>query len=434
MRDKYINDIISANILAVYEASNYVEMRYEKEGREQSLVIYSHFYGGSMGYGQFFKFHTIPHNNGKTISKKFKNIEKIIAIHSCTNSSDGYGRQEELEIVYLDVKQKEHTFLLQSDIDFDEPSQITIKQRKSNWSKQARNNEQLPSELYSVDVYKEVLAFALDAHREQTTPNGLPYAFHIVSVANEIIHSLSQQYISYDEANVSIACALLHDVVEDTNALFHENSIDVSFMELITEGVHALTKDTTLPSKQEQMQESLAKLQQMPDCIQMVKLADRITNLAPAPDFWNENKRKTYVEEAKKIYAALKKSNSYLADKLKEKIENYKVKGDDRYLGFFLNVEESAFLTLDKSHPKYLNTFKALNRLNAYTMKKYDIALFENNNLQKTYYRNSETPIIYDGYKNYPLSVVEEKIERVKSDEKVANYMDIIHEGEGCIV
>ncbi len=343
MRDAYINDIIDANVLTVYEANNYVEIRYEKEGRERSLVIYSYCYGGSMGYGQLFKFHTIPLNNGKTISKKFQNIEKIIAVHSCRNSSDGYGSQEELEIVSLDVNQKEHTFLLQSDIDFDEPSQITIKQRKSNWSKQTRSNEVLPSELYSVDVYKKVLAFALDAHREQTTPDGLPYAFHIVSVANEIIHSLSQHYISYDEANVSIACALLHDVVEDTNALFHENSIDVPFMEMIVEGVHALTKDTTLPTKQEQMQKSLAKLQQMPDCIQMVKLADRITNLAPAPDFWNERKRREYVEEAKEIYEALKNANTYLAAKLKEKIENYKVKGDDKYLGFYLNVEDRGF-------------------------------------------------------------------------------------------
>jgi len=278
------------------------------------------------------------------------------------------------------------------------------------------------------------LAFALDAHREQTTPNGLPYAFHIVSVANEIIHSLSQEYISYDEANVSIACALLHDVVEDTDVLFHENSIDVPFMELIVEGVHALTKDTTLPSKQEQMQESLAKLQQMPDCIQMVKLADRITNLAPAPDFWNERKRKVYVEEAKEIYEALKKSNRYLAAKLKEKIENYKVKGDDKYLGFYLHREDRSFLTLDKSHPKYLETFKALNRLNTYITKKYNIALFENNNLQNTFYINSETPIIYDGYKNYPLSIVEVKIESVKNDKKVVNYMRTIYQGEGCIV
>ncbi len=67
-------------------------------------------------------------------------------------------------------------------------------------------------------------------------------------------------------------------------------------------------------------------------------------------------------------------------------------------------------------------------------MKMYNIALFENHNLQKTFYINSETPIIYKGYKNYPLSFVEEKIENVKHDEKVVHYMGVIYEGEGCVV
>ena len=183
-------------------------------------------------------------------------------------------------------------------------------------------------ELYSTKIYKDSLAFALQAHGEQKTPNGLPYAFHIVSVANEIINSLSVHPIFYDEANVAIACALLHDVNEDTDTKVTKESIkfiDNDIIDLVVDGVQALTKDTILPSKQEQMRNSLERLKQMPHCVQMVKLADRITNLAPAPAFWNKDKRKAYVDEAKFILRELGVSNIYLADKLQSKIDNYEV-------------------------------------------------------------------------------------------------------------
>lgn len=106
-------------------------------------------------------------------------------------------------------------------------------------------------ELYSTKIYKDTLAFALKAHKEQKTPEGLPYSFHIVSVANEIINSLSQNPISYDEANVAIACALLHDVKEDTGEEVSKYTIEfpTNNVDVVVSGVFALTKDTSLPSK-----------------------------------------------------------------------------------------------------------------------------------------------------------------------------------------
>ena len=155
------------------------------------------------------------------------------------------------------------------------------------------NDKQFPKELYSTKIYKDILAFALKAHKDQKTPEGLPYSFHIVSVANEIINSLYMNRISYDEANVAIACALLHDVNEDTNESVTTSTLPfgIENSQIISKGVSALTKDETLGSKQMQMADSLERLKQMPNCVQMVKLADRITNLAPAPLFWNKTKR-----------------------------------------------------------------------------------------------------------------------------------------------
>lgn len=171
--------------------------------------------------------------------------------------------------------------------------------------------------MYSIDDYKEAFSFALQAHKTQQTPNGLPYSFHIVSVANEIINSLFFHKISYEEANIAIACALLHDVEEDTPYKVDKHLLVLDNIDVISKGVKALTKDTNLP-KQEQLKDSLERLKQQPCCVQMVKLADRITNLDPAPLFWNRAKREAYVKEAKMILEYLKNSNLYLADKLKK--------------------------------------------------------------------------------------------------------------------
>ena len=292
-------------------------------------------------------------------------------------------------------------------------------------------------ELYSTQMYKDALAFALKAHGEQKTPQGLPYSFHIVSVVNEIINSLSMHSISYDEANIAIMCALLHDVNEDTTMKATRQYVELPYIETIEDGVAALTKDTTLPSKQEQMKDSLERLKEMPKCVQMVKLADRITNLAPAPEFWSKNKRKAYVDEAKFILRELEESNPYLAQKLKNKIDYYLVEKAvdsrglttvDNHLVFYGNNKS---LVLDKNHKLYLKTFKAMNRLSEYVKQAYEITLFEK-------YTNKET------LQNVKNRVGLEYISRTlntkdllylnkHTDEKIAKYMSIIYEGEVVI-
>ena len=294
-------------------------------------------------------------------------------------------------------------------------------------------------ELYSTKIYKDTLAFALKAHKEQKTPNGLPYSFHIVSVANEIINSLSMHRISYDEANVAIACALLHDVNEDTDEKISKYTINFPSqnIDMVVEGVSALTKDETIP-KPSQMKDSLKRLKEIPYCVQMVKLADRITNLAPAPLFWNRAKRKAYVDEAKFILRELGESNSYLAEKLQNKIKNYEIDsirdetgGEiiDNYLVFFANDKQ---LILNKSHKKYLKTFKALNRLSQYIAKEYDLELF-------TQWSNKEE---VQEYKNrigvsYIMEVLNEKDLlnlNKQTDEKIDKYFTNILEGEDVIL
>ncbi|WP_366882596.1 YqiA/YcfP family alpha/beta fold hydrolase [Sulfuricurvum sp.] len=172
---------------------------------------------------------------------------------------------------------------------------------------------------FDIEKYKKVLEFAARAHGEQKTPMGYPYLAHIVSVASEIIAASSE--LNSDELDLAISCALLHDTIEDTATLFEE--IEAEFGEQVAHGVSALTKNKSLSSKEEQMQESLKKLLQQPKAVQSVKLADRISNLSNVPAHWDEAKKKKYALEAQMIYDALKEAHLSLAMRLKNKIECY---------------------------------------------------------------------------------------------------------------
>lgn len=175
--------------------------------------------------------------------------------------------------------------------------------------------------MFSQENYIEVLNFAAIAHGEQKTPKGLPYLAHITCVAMEVINACEKSNLDEEKANIAISCALLHDVIEDANITYDE--LYVKFGETVANGVEALTKDKTLASKQEQMKDSIERLLTQPYEVQMVKLADRITNLGVPPKHWDNEKIKKYQKEASFILSCLGNSNIYLAKRLKEKIEDY---------------------------------------------------------------------------------------------------------------
>lgn len=175
--------------------------------------------------------------------------------------------------------------------------------------------------MFSQEKYLKALNFAALAHKEQKTPNGLPYLTHLCSVAMEVIHACEESKYEIEKSDFSITCALLHDVIEDTTFTY-DNIFDEFGLE-VADGVEALTKDKTLASKQEQMSDSINRILTQGYELQMVKLADRITNLQTPPKHWDNDKKKAYLKEAKFIYSCLKNSNLYLSTRLKEKIESY---------------------------------------------------------------------------------------------------------------
>lgn len=85
----------------------------------------------------------------------------------------------------------------------------------------------------------------------------------------------------------------------------------------------ALTKNKALPPA-ERMSDSLRRILEEPVEIGMVKLADRICNLAGPPGHWTAAKIAAYREEAVVINHSLKHCSGFLAARLQEKIEAYK--------------------------------------------------------------------------------------------------------------
>lgn len=178
---------------------------------------------------------------------------------------------------------------------------------------------------WSPDVFTKAWHFATFYHRGQTYGGPvegmqIDYLNHVASVAMETIWALPA--VPTADGNLAVQCALLHDVIEDTAATY--DLVLAHFGPDVATGVMALTKNPLLPTKTEQMNDSLQRIRQQPQEIWMVKMADRITNLYHPPYYWNQDRIKSYRQESIQIYQALYSANQALACRLAEKIEQYK--------------------------------------------------------------------------------------------------------------
>ena len=170
---------------------------------------------------------------------------------------------------------------------------------------------------FDPDLYVRALRFAAGAHRDQCVPGTqLPYVVHVVSVAAEVIAALRD----VDQPDLAVCCALLHDTVEDTGTT--PEAIAAAFGAEVAAGVAALSKDGRL-AKADRMADSLRRIRAQPRAVWCVKLADRITNLAPPPVGWTREKCRAYRDEAREIRAVLGEASGLLAARLDAKIEAY---------------------------------------------------------------------------------------------------------------
>ena len=124
------------------------------------------------------------------------------------------------------------------------------------------------------DLYMRAWWFAAERHAGQTVPGTeLPYVVHVGAVAIEVIATVTAEAV--DDPNLAVACALLHDTIEDTGVSLAE--IASAFGAAVAAGVAALSKDGSLP-KHEKMGDSLRRIKLQPREVAIVKLADRVVN------------------------------------------------------------------------------------------------------------------------------------------------------------
>ena len=165
------------------------------------------------------------------------------------------------------------------------------------------------------ELYIKACRFAAQAHREQLIPSSnLPYLLHLNLVSMEVIAALGAE--TGRDGDLAVQCALFHDTS-------YEQIVEI-FGVRVADGVAALSKNLDL-DKSQQLVDSLERIKTQPIEIWMVKLADRITNLQPPPLHWTQAKILKYRDEAIEIHAHLQAASPFLATRLAEKIQNYRV-------------------------------------------------------------------------------------------------------------
>ncbi|MFO1184240.1 MAG: bifunctional (p)ppGpp synthetase/guanosine-3',5'-bis(diphosphate) 3'-pyrophosphohydrolase [Bauldia sp.] len=148
-------------------------------------------------------------------------------------------------------------------------------------------------------LLNKAYVYAMQKHGAQRRANGDPYFSHPLEVAGILTD------LRLDDA--TIAVALLHDTIEDTDAT--RSDIDAMFGEDIGRLVEGLTKikKLDLVTKKAEQAENLRKLLLAISSdvrVLLVKLADRLHNMRTL-QFMPEAKRKATAEETLEIYAPL---------------------------------------------------------------------------------------------------------------------------------
>ena len=148
-------------------------------------------------------------------------------------------------------------------------------------------------------LLNKAYVYAMQKHGSQLRASGDPYFAHPLEVAAIVTD------LKLDDA--TIAVALLHDTIEDTDATRAE--IDQLFGSEIGSIVDGLTKieRLNLVSREEAQAENLRKLLLAISAdvrVLLVKLADRLHNMRTL-EFMPPEKRKRIAEETMDIYAPL---------------------------------------------------------------------------------------------------------------------------------
>lgn len=150
------------------------------------------------------------------------------------------------------------------------------------------------------ELIRKAFDIAVDAHSKQRRKTGEPYIFHPIAVAKIVAMEIGL-------GAVSIAAALLHDVVEDTE--YTIDDMEQLFGETIARIVNGLTKISRLNKEQDasiQAENFRKMLLTLHDDVRviLIKIADRLHNMQTM-DSMPAHKQLKIASETLYIYAPL---------------------------------------------------------------------------------------------------------------------------------
>lgn len=148
-------------------------------------------------------------------------------------------------------------------------------------------------------LIRKAFDIALDAHKDQRRKTGEPYIYHPIAVAKIVAEEIGL-------GATSIACALLHDVIEDSEYTYED--LAKIFGEKIASIVNGLTKISVMNHQNisiqsENYRKLLLTLSEDFRVI-LIKIADRLHNMRTL-DSMAPDKQKKIASETAYIYAPL---------------------------------------------------------------------------------------------------------------------------------
>lgn len=201
-------------------------------------------------------------------------------------------------------------------------------------------------------LIRKAFEVAVDGHKYQRRKSGEPYILHPIAVAKIVAHKIGLDA-------VSIASALLHDVVEDTEYTIED--IKEMFGDTIAKIVKGLTKisnisrDTDVSLQAENFRKMLLTLNDDVRVI-LIKIADRLHNMQTM-DSMPDYKQQKIASETLFIYAPL--AHRVGLYNIKTELEDLGLKYTDPEMYNFIlgKIEESK-----EEQTQYIKEFTAIIR------------------------------------------------------------------------
>ena len=157
---------------------------------------------------------------------------------------------------------------------------------------------QTRKEAADLEMVDKAFYFAVDAHKDQRRRSGEPYIYHPIEVATIAARDIGL-------GRTSIICALLHDVVEDTQ--YTLDDIREMFGEKVSRVVDGLTKFDNIDGAESAQAENFKKVISSLSYdirVVLIKLSDRLHNMRTL-DSMPKHKQLKIASETTYIYAPL---------------------------------------------------------------------------------------------------------------------------------